>query len=260
MDAIQYSILGAGKRIRPLLCLCSATAVGGDALDAVDVACAIECVHCFSLIHDDLPCIDNDDLRRGRPTVHKVYGEGLALLAGDALFAFAFEILAACRLDSAQKATLFSILSQAVGTRGLVGGEALDVLSEGAEPQLDLLHSIHRRKTGALISSACAMGAVAGRAPMDLVDRMRDFGAHLGMAFQIADDILNVTSTPEQLGKAVGSDAKRGKLTYPAAVGLQRSQEMMLEEARSAKKLLSGLPGRSKELRVLVDFAVERRH
>ncbi len=251
---MRYGVLGPGKRLRPALTMACCAACGTAPEQALDAGCAVEFVHCFSLIHDDLPAIDNDDLRRGRKTCHVVYGEPMAILAGDALFALAFETLARTPCGAAGVLEL----AQSVGYGGVVGGEALDILSENAEHDAGTLTRIHREKTGALFSAACALGGMCAGASHERIVELRDYGMSLGLAFQIADDILNETSTSEQLGKAAGSDAAMRKLTYPAVYGLEHSRELASRAVHSALKALDNLPDDTDWLRSLAWFTIER--
>ncbi len=256
-EAMRYCALAPGKRLRPALAMASAEAVGGTALQALDQACALELVHCFSLIHDDLPAIDDDDLRRGLPTCHKVYGEAVAILAGDALFALAFEVMANSPPAVVSQAVL--LLAQAAGTSGLVGGEVLDILAEGVPPDRALLETIHSRKTGALIAASCEIGALIGGGTPRQVQTLRTFGEEIGLAFQIADDILNETSTAAELGKAVGSDRARGKLTYPSVIGLPKSNLAAQSAMAQAMQTLDSIENDTTALRALAAFAVKRK-
>jgi geranylgeranyl diphosphate synthase type II len=237
----------------------AAEAVGGDAAHALDAACAIEMVHAFSLIHDDLPAIDNDDLRRGQPTCHVKFGEAVAILAGDALFALAFEVLASAPLNASALLQSVRRLTIAVGSDGLVGGETVDVLSEGKEPTRDAVEFIHSRKTGALIAASCAIGALHGGGSAAQVEALDRFGASIGLAFQIADDVLNETSTAEQLGKASGSDRARSKATYPAVFGLDAAIAAGQVAADRSLHELDSLGPNADPLRQLAQFFVERR-
>lgn len=233
--AMRYSVLSGGKRLRPALAMATGHALGAGWEAGIEVGCATEFVHCFSLIHDDLPSIDNDDLRRGIPTVHKQFDEATAVLAGDALFALAFHVIGQLSNPIQALACLRS-LSLATGGFGLVGGEVLDVESEGAEPDVELVELIHRRKTGALMASACEMGAIVSGASPKEAQQFSKFGMELGLAFQIVDDILNEIGTEATLGKAAGSDRARGKMTYPAAIGIESSKlaaNTILEQAVS---------------------------
>lgn len=256
--AMRYSALAPGKRLRPSLAMATALAVGGNEKSALDAGCAIELVHCFSLIHDDLPAIDDDDLRRGRPTCHKQYGEAMAILAGDALFALAFEVMSGCCEELGVAARCVLRLATSTGTKGLVGGEVMDILAEGGDGDLNLLKTIHARKTGALIGASCEIGAILGGANEEVVRTAAEFGAAVGLAFQIADDVLNETSTPEQLGKAVGSDRDRKKLTYPALLGLDGAKAEAERAEKAARELLGRLPGDTSILEELGRYAVVR--
>lgn len=256
--AMRYSCLSPGKRLRPALCMQSCVAAGGEAQDGLDAACAIEMVHAFSLIHDDLPCIDDDDLRRGRPTCHIVFGEAIATLAGDALFALAFDTLARAGYPHERLALALLELTSATGSDGLVGGEAMDVLGEGGPPDPELLRVIHERKTGSLIAAACAIGAVLAGAGPETVAHLRGYGRAIGLAFQIVDDILNETSTVEELGKAAGSDQDRGKLTYPRLFGLEASRHEAERLTAQAIQELEGLGPEAEPLRDLARDALRR--
>ncbi len=255
-QAMRYSCLAPGKRLRPVLTLICAEAAGGQRSAALDAACAIEMIHCFSLIHDDLPAIDNDDLRRGLPTCHVKFGEAVALLAGDALFALAFEVLS--KIDASSEVALecMRVLTFSVGTFGVVGGEMIDILSEGKPIDADTLELIHRRKTASLIAASCEMGALFG-SNGDARPKLREFGESIGLAFQIADDVLNETATAEQLGKAAGSDRERQKATYPAVYGVEASRQKALDLAQNAVENVRGL--HHEELLVaLAKYSVER--
>jgi geranylgeranyl diphosphate synthase type II len=240
-EAMRYSCLAPGKRLRPALAMAAAEAVGADPWSVLDAGCAIEFVHCFSLIHDDLPAIDNDDLRRGMPTCHKKFGEAIAILAGDALFALAFNTLAGGPWSAEHRILAVSSLTKASGSEGLVGGETLDIISEGKHIDAETLKLIHARKTGALIASSCEIGALLGGASSAHSARLYSYGEEIGFAFQIADDILNETSTPEQLGKAAGSDRERGKATYPALIGLDASRRAAFDAVARGIECLQGL-------------------
>ena len=256
--AMRYSALSPGKRLRPALCMASAAAAGGEAESALDAGCAIELVHCFSLIHDDLPAIDDDDLRRGRPTCHVEFGEALAILAGDALFALAFEILAESAPNPSVGVHSLRHLAEASGPRGLVGGEVADVLAEGVSIEIIDVAAIHARKTGALIRAACEIGAIFGGGKSDAIEALRNFGIHAGLAFQISDDLLNELSTAAALGKSAGSDRDRQKATYPARFGIEESKRLAQVEAKNAIRELEGLPGPTDDLSAFAGFVVER--
>lgn len=238
--AMRYSLLSPGKRLRPVLCLESARLIAEDAPGVLDAACAIEMVHCFSLIHDDLPAIDNDDFRRGKPTCHKAFGEAVAILAGDALFALAFDVLAHCEAPAPRVLSAMRELSRCAGVHGLVGGEMLDILKERSEPELATVTSIHNRKTAALFAASCTIGAQIAGGNEAQIDALRTYGQHLGLAFQIADDLLNETGTESQIGKSVGSDRERGKQTYPAALGVAAAQAAARAECEAAVAALAG--------------------
>lgn len=255
-QAMRYSAMSPGKRLRPALALAGAEAAGFDAESALDGACAVECIHAFSLIHDDLPAIDNDDLRRGRPTCHKAFPESVAILAGDALFALAFEIIADSGCDPVRIGGACGWLART--SRDLVRGETLDVLSEGQPHDEKTLEFIHRNKTGALLACSAGIGALLCGAEDRLVLALNEYGQHLGLAFQIHDDILNETATSETLGKAAGSDKARGKLTYPALFGIEASQKEAERHVYLAKLSLRDLPGDTELLSMLADYAIAR--
>lgn len=253
---MRYSALAPGKRLRPALCMAAAEAVGASANEVLDAACAIEMVHAFSLIHDDLPAIDNDDLRRGRPTCHIEYGEAVAILAGDALFALAFRTVHTGPWTPEQRNSAGASLSLAA--LQLVDGETEDILSEGVVVDAETLTFIHRNKTGALIAASAEIGAILGGGNAEQVQALRQYGEHIGLAFQIADDVLNETSTPEQLGKAVGSDRERGKATYPSLYGLETARKAAVDAAEVGIQALSPLGTRATLLRDLARFSVDR--
>jgi geranylgeranyl diphosphate synthase type II len=257
-EAMRYSALAPGKRLRPALCMASAEAVGGTALDALDAGCACELVHCFSLIHDDLPAIDDDDLRRGRATCHRVFGEAMAILAGDALFALAFQVVSDMSAPAERVREAASLLARASGSAGLVGGEVLDIEAEGSAPEREALVTIHRRKTGALIAASCTIGALLGGATGGARSAIESYGEHVGLAFQIADDVLNVTGTAEAIGKAVGSDSALGKATYPALMGVDRAMCEARDRAEAALAAIESLDGDTRGLEELARFSVER--
>ena len=226
-QALRYAALSPGKRLRPLLVLTACEAVGGEWKRALPAAVAIECVHAFSLVHDDLPAMDDDDYRRGRLTTHKKFGEALGVLAGDALLAFAFEELTrlgAAGLPPARIVEAVRVLGRAAGADQLVGGQALDIAAEGAKPTARLVRDIHTRKTGALMGAALALGALAGDAGARTVEKLQEAGVQMGFAFQIHDDLLNADSSLKTLGKRAGTDAARGKATWPGAVGEKRAR------------------------------------
>lgn len=264
-EAMAYSLLAGGKRLRPVLALAAFEACGGSPDDekvALAFASALECVHTYSLIHDDLPAMDDDDFRRGRPTCHKVYGEATAILAGDALLTEAFALLA----DGAEtsRLPLVSLLSRAAGAAGMVGGQQLDLEltgtreTEGPLPALPVIENVHRLKTGALLAAATEGGAIAARASEERVARLRHYGQSLGLAFQIADDILDVVGDPKKMGKSGRGDEEKGKPTYPALVGLERARMLAKRARDAAVEAVADLGARSEHLRALADFAIER--
>lgn len=260
-QAMNYSLLSPGKRLRPLLCMVTATTLGAQVEPLLPVAASIELIHCYSLIHDDLPALDNDDLRRGRPTNHRVYGEANALLAGDALLTYAFELLAGVDgLPASTVLKMIKTLSNAAGCYGMVGGQFLDVQSEREGGTLTDVKYIHAHKTAALIQAAVVMGALAASADERIVEAVRQYGLAIGLAFQIVDDVLDVTGSSAELGKMVGSDERQQKLTYPAAVGLEESSrlaQMYLDDALSS---IRELPKSTSDALTFLAFQmVERR-
>lgn len=225
IKAMKYSLSNGGKRLRPVLCLEFARACGADRFDALDFACAVEYIHTYSLIHDDLPCMDDDDMRRGKPSCHKEFGEATALLAGDALLTHAFQILAGAELDDKKIALACGLLAQNAGVQGMVGGQVIDLKYESETPDLQQLLSVHRLKTGALISAACLLGCIAAGADDEKIAAASAFAYDLGVAFQIKDDILDVVGSTEALGKPVGSDAENNKTTYVTVRGMENAQK-----------------------------------
>jgi farnesyl diphosphate synthase len=260
-EAMRYAVLDGGKRLRPLLVLAAAEAVQGNAQAALRAACAVELIHAYSLVHDDLPCMDNDVLRRGKPTVHVQFGEAQALLAGDALQALAFELLAPQDegIPAATQAALCRLLARAAGAQGMAGGQAIDLASVGRALTEDQLRHMHRLKTGALLQGSVMMGAACG-APGPRAERaLSGYGAALGLAFQVVDDILDVTADSQTLGKTAGKDAEQDKPTYVSLLGLERSREHSRELLAQAMRALddSGLPD-TRALRALARMVVER--
>lgn len=225
VEAMKYSLVNGGKRLRPVLCLEFAKACGGDRFDALNLACAVEYIHTYSLIHDDLPCMDDDDMRRGKPSCHKQFGEATALLAGDALLTHAFQIVAGAELDDSKIALACGLLAQNAGVQGMVGGQVIDLKYESESPDLRQLLSVHRLKTGALISAACLLGCIAAGADDKKIAAASAYAYDLGVAFQIKDDILDVTGSSEELGKPVGSDEDNNKTTYVSLRGIENAQK-----------------------------------
>lgn len=238
LDSMRYSLTAGGKRIRPVLVLEFCRISGGDTDAALPVACAIEMLHTYSLIHDDLPCMDNDELRRGKPTNHVVYGECTAVLAGDALQAEAFGTIARSSLPAQAKAACVEILADAVGSDGMCAGQFLDMIGESRKLTEDELNEINSRKTGALLTAACKMGVAAAGGSTEMLEAAALYGASIGAAFQIRDDVLDVISTNEQLGKSVGSDAKEQKNTYMALLGEDGCMQLVKNLTENAKASL----------------------
>ena len=237
-SAMRYAVLGGGKRFRPALAMASATAVGGQSRDALPVAGALEMVHTYSLIHDDLPCMDDDDLRRGQPTVHVRYGEAVAVLAGDALHTLAFDTISGSDGPPATRLECVRRLAAAAGPNGMVGGQILDMEAETRTPDAEGLEAIHRGKTGALISASVALGALAGGGAIPQADALAAFGRELGLVFQIVDDLLDEEQTTARLGKSAGKDRAAGKATYPAIHGIEEARLEAARRARMARELL----------------------
>ena len=257
--AMRYPVMAGGKRLRPILCMAACEAVGGNPEAALLPGLAIEILHTYTLVHDDLPCMDDDALRRGRPTAHVVFGEANALLAGDALLTLAFEWLAGVAAPAPYPPGQLALeLAQAAGSQGVIGGQVEDLEAEGREPDADLVDYIHRHKTAVLIRAAVRMGGICAAASPRSLEALSRYGECAGLAFQIADDILNVTSTPEQLGKPVGSDVALKKLTYVAVHGLEQSRlkaDALIQEALHAVR---DLPGDSQPLIALAEYTVRR--
>ncbi len=263
LETMRYSVFSGGKRLRPVLALATCEAFGGRVEDALGPAAAVELVHTYSLIHDDLPAMDDDDLRRGRATAHKAFGEAEAILAGDALLTLAFEVMAihpAGEARAARRAKAVAVLARRAGHSGMVGGQLADLLAERRPPAESPVEWIHRHKTGALLAASVEIGALhAGASPDDL-SAMTRYGEALGLAFQITDDILDRTASAEALGKTPGKDEKAGKATYPALVGLDESRRAA---ARLVASALEAIPGSVREpavLEALARYAVDRAH
>jgi geranylgeranyl diphosphate synthase type II len=258
--AMRYSLFAGGKRIRPLLAIATAQAVSDAPVGIESCACALEMIHTYSLIHDDLPALDNDDLRRGRPTCHKVFGDAMAILAGDALLTLAFEVLAKLNhTDATRRIELVRELATASGTvGGMIGGQVNDIEGEGKHPTAGLLDSIHRAKTGALLRASVRMGAIYAGADTGQLDALTRFGEHVGLAFQMVDDILDVEQSSEALGKTAGKDAAQKKITFPAVYGIERSRDMAEEERLAAHLALQPFDDRAQRLRELADLVVRR--
>ena len=262
-QAMRYAVLDGGKRLRPLLVMAGCAAVGGNAQAALRSACAVELIHAYSLVHDDMPCMDNDILRRGKPTVHVKFGEAQALLAGDALQALAFELLTpeGDAVDSRTQARLCRMLAQAAGFQGMAGGQAIDLASVGLPLTSEQLHEMHRLKTGALLQASVMMGAACGAPSVQAQDALRNYGAAVGLAFQVVDDILDVTADAATLGKTAGKDAAQDKPTFVSLMGLQASRQyaqQLLTQALASLQA-SGLENTA-ALKALADMLVNRQH
>ena len=261
-EAMRYAVLDGGKRLRPLLVLAACEAVGGNAQAALRAACAVELIHAYSLVHDDMPCMDNDVMRRGKPTVHVRFGEARALLAGDALQALAFELLTPEEgVPPAMQARLCRELARAAGADGMAGGQAIDLASVGLQLSEDQLRQMHRLKTGALLQASVVMGAVCGQTPEGTLRALSDYGAAMGLAFQVVDDVLDVTQDSATLGKTAGKDAASDKPTYVSLMGLEaaRAHAEALRAQALAALAASGLTD-TRALAALADMVVRRSH
>jgi geranylgeranyl diphosphate synthase, type II len=257
--AMRYSLFAGGKRLRPILALAAAEACGGKLDAALPHACAVECIHTYSLIHDDLPCMDDDDMRRGRPTNHKVFGEGVAVLAGDALLTISFEILSHAKATRRyDMTTLVRELSTASGSLWLIAGQVLDLEGEGKPTSPKDLKFIHQSKTAALLTASIRLGAMSANAPEAKLEGLTTFGQSLGLAFQIIDDILDVTQTSEKLGKSAGKDVAAQKATYPAVFGLEKSRKEAHRLTQAARDSVKIFGKQSAPLLVLADYLLNR--
>jgi geranylgeranyl diphosphate synthase type II len=257
--AMRYSLFAGGKRMRPAVLLAAAAACGGKEVDALPLACAVECIHTYSLIHDDLPAMDNDDFRRGKPTNHKVFGEGIAVLAGDALLTQAFEIAAQCKkFPRFPHDKIILEIARASGSLQLVAGQVADLEGEGKELSVAELRYIHERKTSALLCCSVRLGGMSANCPPAQLRALTDFGYHVGLAFQVIDDILDVTQTSEQLGKTAGKDVAVQKATYPAIVGLEKSRQIAAQLTARAFAALKIFKGKAIALEALAEFLLKR--
>ncbi len=250
-EAMEYSLLAKGKRLRPQLCLCFAKLCGATIEEAMPFACAVEMIHCYSLIHDDLPCMDNDDMRRGKPTNHKVFGEDIALLAGDGLLTMAFEVMLTSQSCAEKIVKAAKNLATHAGVFGMIGGQCIDLQSEGRNLQLDELHAMNIGKTVAIIKSACQMGAIISGADDETVDCAGEYATSLGMAFQIRDDILDVIGEKEELGKNIGMDAVMEKSNFVSFYGVEKAQELVENYTNKAIEALKHFEGDTKFLKEL---------
>lgn len=263
-ESMRYSLFAGGKRVRPILAIAAAEAVGDAGQAVLPVASSLELIHTYSLIHDDLPAMDNDDFRRGKPTNHKVYGEAMAILAGDALLTMAFELFTranpASGLDAARQVRLIQELAVGAGNAGMVGGQVLDIQAENKDIDLATLQSIHKHKTGMLIRAAVRMGAItAGATPVQL-DDLTFYAEQIGLAFQIADDVLNVTGTREELGKNPNTDAQRGKKTYPTFYGVEGAKQLAEDCVTRANDRLASFGAKADPLRELARYIISRKN
>ena len=261
--AMKYSLMAGGKRIRPVLCLAACEAVSGVPEDALTAACALEMIHTYSLIHDDLPAMDDDQLRRGKPTCHIAFDEATAVLAGDALLTLAFEVLSYGDFDKGNQAAqwlqVIRLISVAAGYQGMIQGQMLDIASEGLNLSTAELETMHRLKTGALIEASLACGALLGGADDRQKALLRDYAHKIGLAFQVADDILNVEGNPEYMGKAVGTDSQREKSTYPSVLGIQAAREFSKKLVQGALQALETFDKQADPLRGIARYSIERK-
>lgn len=264
IEAMRYSLFAGGKRIRPILCLAAGSCVSKDPEienQLLFIACALECIHTYSLIHDDLPAMDDDVLRRGQPTNHVKFGEAGAILAGDGLLTFAFDLLASPvnnKLGTAVRMRIIHTIAMAAGSLGMVGGQALDMESEGEIIGFEQLQAIHRSKTGALITASVLVGGIGGGASPDELIDLHSFGDALGLAFQITDDLLDVTATTDELGKTAGSDAANSKATYPAYFGIIKTRKMAENAVKKSLDALKNFNGRAEPLRAIARYILDR--
>ncbi|MBN2190570.1 MAG: polyprenyl synthetase family protein [Candidatus Aureabacteria bacterium] len=254
--AMRYSIMSGGKRIRPIIAIAACEALGGKEEAVLDFACAIEMVHCYSLIHDDLPSMDNDDFRRGKPTCHKVFGEAIAILAGDALLNLAFETVAFSKSPGNGKA--LKSLSLNAGVSGMIAGQCADILSENRKVSRKELLFIHKNKTAALFSCACELGAIAASAGLSATRKMKEFGYNIGMSFQIADDLLDIAGNEKKAGKKLRKDSSAGKNTYPSVFGLQTAEQHALKYSAAAIKIAESFKAQGRALKEITTFLTKR--
>jgi geranylgeranyl diphosphate synthase type II len=261
-EAMRYSLFAGGKRLRPILCLATAEACSGRINNALPLACAIECIHTYSLVHDDLPSMDNDDFRRGRPTCHKVFGDGIAVLAGDALLTIAFEIVSTAKPTLRYGMSMFlREVAVAAGSQKLIAGQVADLEAEGRNAKRDQLRFIHENKTAAILTTSVRLGAMSANADAKNLRAITRFGHALGLAFQVIDDILDVTQTSEILGKSAGKDIAAKKATYPAVIGLEKSRAEARRLTRQAHNALSVFPsGEAEPLHCLANYLLEREY
>ncbi len=264
IKALQYSLFAGGKRLRPVLCMAGAEAVGGNGADVVPVACALELIHTFSLIHDDLPVMDDDDTRRGKPSNHRVFGEGLALLAGDGLMIDAFALITTAglspRISPENVLEVTGLIARAAGYQGMVGGQAVDIQSEGKTVGLSTVEFIHTRKTGALIAASVISGAILGNGDETQIMAVTSYGKKTGLAFQISDDILDIEGNSSMLGKKAGADRQKKKITYPSVVGLNKSKKIQADLVESAIESLEVFDNKADPLRHIARYIIDRKN
>ncbi len=259
--AMRYSLFAGGKRLRPILCLAASEACGSKIDNALPLACALECIHTYSLIHDDLPSMDNDDFRRGRPTCHKVFGDGIAILAGDALLTIAFEIVARAKFSGRyDMSILLREVAVAAGSQKLIAGQVADLEAEGRRVNRAQLRYIHENKTAAILTTSVRLGAMSANANPKQLAAITKFGRALGLAFQVIDDILDVTQTSEKLGKSAGKDVAARKATYPAVIGLEKSRAEAKRLTRQAHDALSIFGAKAETLHALANYLLEREY
>jgi geranylgeranyl diphosphate synthase type II len=263
LEAMTYSLMAGGKRIRPVLCLAATEAAGGDSEDAMPAACALEMIHTYSLIHDDLPAMDDDAMRRGKPTCHTAFDEATAILAGDALLTLAFQTLSSIELRKVEQAAkwlgVIQLISYAAGYCGMIQGQMLDMASEGKQLTLADLKSMHRLKTGALIEASLSSGAVLGGLNSTRISMLKSYAQNIGLAFQVTDDILNVEGDPEIMGKAVGTDKLHNKATYPSLLGLKESKDFAGQLVENALRALESFDQKAEPLRAIAKYILERK-
>ena len=263
VKAMKYSLMGGGKRIRPILCIAAAETVGGQSQDVIRAACALEMIHTYSLIHDDLPAMDNDKLRRGQPTCHVAFDEATAILAGDALLTLAFEILSSMTFIQEDQLlnwmNVIHTISSAAGYRGMIEGQMQDMAGEARLLCLEDLENMHALKTGALIEASVTVGAILGKGSVDQIQRLKIYANHIGLAFQVTDDLLDVEGDPYVMGKDVGSDHSRSKSTFPALIGIEKSKQFAKKLVKNALKALDSFDNKAHPLRAIAYYVVERK-
>ena len=264
VEAMNYSLFAGGKRLRPILCMAGAEAVGGNGRSVLPVACALELIHTYSLIHDDLPVMDDDDMRRGKPTSHKVFGEALAVLAGDGLLTEAFRIMTLTdthqgQVNAQSLLRVVALIAEAAGYQGMVGGQVVDIQSEGKDVDLPLVEFIHIHKTGALITASVSSGAILGGGEETQISAIKEYGQKIGLAFQISDDILDIEGDSAEMGKSIGGDVEKKKITFPSVIGIDRSKTIQQEMVDQALEALKPFDHRAGPLRQIAAYIIERK-